>query len=266
MSSGNCVYDKPLRSKDRQRGISEIIVTASGSVNTTVNEPNVFHWQLYLALDEAPDSSAPDTKSVLIDMIPANPPTGTMYLSSLSTRGLDAQPKIELAISTSGTPPPTVQRLVDLFFENGMARYKFDDSGSGCLHWLMTGMQHLEDAGLVEPGASERLRAFHREQVKLHPERHPMPVRQGTFYWYVAFISLMLQGFNDDIVPDAWSSIGIAFANVTVLMWISTHEVLPQSGGTIVSTPNVRLVYKPSVHRASDMVWGRLRHDAICTP
>lgn len=190
MSGGNCVYDKPLRPEDRQRRILEIIVTASGTVNTTVNEPNVFHWQLYLVLDEAPNSSAPNTKSVLIDMIPANPPTGTMYLSSLSTRGLDTQPKIELAMSTSGTPPPTVQRrLVDLFLENGMARYKFDDSGSGCLHWLMTGMQHLEDAGIVEPRASERLRAFHGEQVELHPERHPMPIRQGTFYWYVAFIS-----------------------------------------------------------------------------
>lgn len=164
-------------------------MTASGTVMTTVNEPNVFHWQLYLVLDEAPDSPTPNTKSVLIDMIPANPPTGTMYLSSLSTRGLDAQPKIELAISTSRTRPPTVQQLVNLFLEKGMARYKFDDSGSGCLHWLMTGMQHLEDAGLVEPGASELLRAFHREQVELHPERHPMPIRHGTFYWYVVFTS-----------------------------------------------------------------------------
>lgn len=66
-----------------------------------------------------------------------------------------------------------------------MNRYKFDDSGSGCLHWLMTGIQHLEDAGLVELGASLRLCAFHHKQVEQHLERHLMPIRRGTFYWCV---------------------------------------------------------------------------------
>ncbi|OJT12121.1 hypothetical protein TRAPUB_11346 [Trametes pubescens] len=187
MSSSNHIYDRPLRSIDRQRRVTEILVIASGTINTTVNEPNVFHWQLYLLLepDDPMSESATSSQSVLMDMIPTDPPTGTLYLASPAARGLDADPKVELAIATAGSgAPPTVQDLIDLFVAKGMDRYKFDDSGSGCLHWLMTGIQHLEDAGLVEPGASESLRTFHREQVKQHPERHPMPIRRGIFYCY----------------------------------------------------------------------------------
>ncbi|KAH9855701.1 hypothetical protein C2E23DRAFT_596631 [Lenzites betulinus] len=187
MSSTSHTYDRPLRPIDRQRRVTEILVIASGTINTTVNEPNVFHWQLYLLLEpDVPTAgSATSSQSVLIDMIPTDPPTGTLYLASQAARGLDADPKVEFAIATAtagSDSPPTVQDLIDLFVAKGMNRYKFDDSGSGCLHWLMTGIQHLEDAGLVELGASSRLRAFHHKQVEQHPERHPMPIRRGTFY------------------------------------------------------------------------------------
>ncbi|KAI0643293.1 hypothetical protein C8Q79DRAFT_915652 [Trametes meyenii] len=199
------VFDKPLYRADRSRSVTEILVTASGTINTTVNEPSVFHWQLYL-IPRAPESSthlvsgnplegssptnsSSGSQSVLIDMIPANPPTGVMYLASRESRGLHADPKIELPIQVALSPQaPTVQQIVDLFLEKGMGRYKFDESGSGCLHWLMTGVRHLEDAGLVERGASENLRVFHREQVELHPERHPMPIRRGVF-WCVTYES-----------------------------------------------------------------------------
>ncbi|KAI0668280.1 hypothetical protein C8Q78DRAFT_980585 [Trametes maxima] len=176
------VVDKPLHRTDRSRVVAEILVTASGTINTSVNEPNVFHWQLYLPLEGSLPDSSPSTQSVLIDMIPANPPTGVMYLASRESRGLQADPKIELPILAASEPPPTVQQIVDLLLGKGMDRYKFDESGSGCLHWLMTGVRHLEDAGLVEHGASDKLSTFHREQVKLHPERHPMPIRRGEFY------------------------------------------------------------------------------------
>ncbi|KAI0355883.1 hypothetical protein OH77DRAFT_1478764 [Trametes cingulata] len=180
------VYDKPLLPADRERTVSTMLVTASGTINTTVNEPNVFHWQLYLLLSPSESATtattATNTRSVLVDMIPANPPVGTIYVASKDTKGLDAEPKVELPLATAGSPLPTVQQLLDLLIEKGMDRYKFDETGSGCLHWIITAIQNLEEAGVLEEGASEKLREFHREQVELHPERHPMPIRKGTFY------------------------------------------------------------------------------------
>lgn len=84
MSSMSHTYDRPLHPIDRQWCVTKIVVIASGMINTTVNEPNVFHWQLYLLLE--PDvpmaGSATSSQSVSIDMIPTNPLTGTLYLAS----------------------------------------------------------------------------------------------------------------------------------------------------------------------------------------
>ncbi|KAI0370628.1 hypothetical protein BV20DRAFT_288977 [Pilatotrama ljubarskyi] len=180
------VYDKPLLQADRQRTVNSILITASGTINTTLNEPNVFHWQLYMLLSPSEPAVLTKTQSVVVDMIPANPPVGTVYVASKESTGLDAEPKVELSIATAGSPLPTIQQLLDLLIEKGVDRYMFDETGSGCLHWIITAVEQLEGAGLVEPAASAKLRDFHREQVKQHPERHPMPIRKGTFYWYVS--------------------------------------------------------------------------------
>ncbi|RDX44339.1 hypothetical protein OH76DRAFT_1359727 [Lentinus brumalis] len=176
------VYDRLLRPGDKNCVVTTITVTASGTVITS-DEPNVFHWRMYLGLSMFPVVSR--SKGVLLDMIPTNPPIGTLVVSSKDTASSRAHNKVELSIATVGSP--TVAQIVQLFIEKGMHRYNFDDTGSGCLYWTATGIQHLQDARLVESGAVSKLWTFHMDQAARHPGRHPLPVRQGTFYWRVSF-------------------------------------------------------------------------------
>ncbi|PIL30505.1 hypothetical protein GSI_07205 [Ganoderma sinense ZZ0214-1] len=177
------VFSKRLLQDDRERVVARVVVTASGTVSTVKNEPQVFHWRLYLVL--APDARLRPTssQSVLFDMTPSLPPTGTFIIASKVEALSEARRKIELPLFTTGQP--TVARLIHLFLEKGMDRYKFDSTGSGCYYWTMTGVQRLEEAGLIMPGSLKLLLDFHKEQAQLHPERHPLPVRRGEFYWYV---------------------------------------------------------------------------------
>ncbi|KAH9854596.1 hypothetical protein C2E23DRAFT_817145 [Lenzites betulinus] len=174
------IYDKSLLPTDRDRTIAQVVLTASGTVITTLNEPNVFHWQFYLPLS-TPATPTTTTQAVVVDMIPVNPPTGCLLVSSTLEPACSAPTKIELPLAVVGSP--TVKQFISIFQEKGMDRYKFDGTGSGCLWWVMTGVHHLEDAGLVEAGASLKLEQFHREHAESHPERHPMPLRKGEFYW-----------------------------------------------------------------------------------
>ncbi|KAI0262069.1 hypothetical protein BC834DRAFT_892949 [Gloeopeniophorella convolvens] len=88
---------------------------ASGTMSTlTTDEQGIFHWRLYLIL--APDPSPTATgasQSVLFDMIPTNPPTGTLLVASNPPQTSGARVKIELPLETAGAP--TVSRLVDPF-------------------------------------------------------------------------------------------------------------------------------------------------------
>ncbi|KAI0262045.1 hypothetical protein BC834DRAFT_406837 [Gloeopeniophorella convolvens] len=174
------VYSKGLLPTDGGRAVTRIVVSASGTINTlSTDEQGVFHWRLYLVL--APDQSRASTsQSVLFDMVPTNPPVGTLIAASNPAPTSGARVKAELPFETMGGP--TVGQLIELFLHKGMDRYKFDDSGSGCVYWVLMGLQHLQDAGLVESQAVESLRAFHDEQSRLSPANHQVPFRRGTFY------------------------------------------------------------------------------------
>ncbi|KAI0742826.1 hypothetical protein C8Q80DRAFT_1190863 [Daedaleopsis nitida] len=193
------VYDRPLRQADRQRVVTRIAVTASGTRSTVSGAPNIFHWRMYLTLAPSPIGGS---QSVLLDMIPTNPPTGCLIIESKDLPGSIATQKIELFILTAGSP--TVQQIIDLFTTRGMHRYKFDATGSGCLWWVWTGLGYLEQAGLVEAGTTEKLRKFHHEQCSLHPERHPLPIRQGTFYW-LAVSAYLFIARSHTLMPRATS-------------------------------------------------------------
>ncbi|KAI0725771.1 hypothetical protein C8Q72DRAFT_576667 [Fomitopsis betulina] len=182
------VYDRAFKPIDRDQTVAKIVVTASGAggnIAATPNGsgglvPNIYHWRLYLVL--LPNPLIPTrSQSVLLDIIPANPPTGCLVISSKEMPASTAPGKVELTLFPAGSP--TVQQIVDLFKNKGMDRYMFDATGSGCLWWVTVGVRHLEEAGLVEAGASRTLQMFHHEHARAHPERHPMPVRQGRFYW-----------------------------------------------------------------------------------
>ncbi len=182
------VFSKSLLQDDRECVVARVVVTASGSVSTAKDEPHVFHWRLYLALARAPglELQASASRSVLFDMIPSLPPTGTLVIASKREEVSRALRKIEMPFPTTGRP--TIARFIQLFLEKGMDRYRFDSTGSGCYYWTMTGIQHLEEAGMIMPGSYKLLLNFHKEQAQLHPERHPLPVRQGEFYWCVTVL------------------------------------------------------------------------------
>ncbi|CDO77829.1 hypothetical protein BN946_scf184714.g4 [Trametes cinnabarina] len=178
------VYDKGLVAADKDRVVSGIVVTASGTVSTSPDYPNYFHWRFYLILQPSNTNlhaGMSQTHSVVFDMIPTNPPTGCFVITSKPESASTARLKIELPLATVGSP--TVKQLIALFMEKGMNRYRFDDTGSGCLWWVTTGVRLLEQAGLLEAGACQKLEHFHHEHAKAHPERHPTPMRKGEFYW-----------------------------------------------------------------------------------
>ncbi|KAJ3484657.1 hypothetical protein NLI96_g5495 [Meripilus lineatus] len=182
------IYDKPLLQIDKDRVVTHVQVSTSGTVSTVIDCPNIFHWQYYLIL--APrtitDTNASNSQSILLDMIPANPPTGCLMIASMQSPGTTSPIKAEIEFATIGSP--RVGQFIDLFKVKGMDRYTFDDTGSGCLWWLFTGLGYLEQESLVETGATESLHKFHQEQISLHPGRHPVPMRKGKFYWSAVFV------------------------------------------------------------------------------
>ncbi|KIJ89748.1 hypothetical protein K443DRAFT_15821 [Laccaria amethystina LaAM-08-1] len=177
------IHQAYLHEADKTRCISKIVITASGTVNTgsqsTSEQLNYFHWRIYLVLP-ATEGTNSENQSVLLDMIPTNPPIGTLIISSKSNAASTARNKIELAIAPS--PDLTVGQVIDLFIKNRLHHYKFDESGSGCLYWTITAVDLLEKAQYCEADATQNLHGFHEMHAHAHPERHPLPLRKGQFY------------------------------------------------------------------------------------
>ncbi|XP_006459684.1 hypothetical protein AGABI2DRAFT_177536 [Agaricus bisporus var. bisporus H97] len=174
------IYDKNFNAADKHRIISKFIVTASRATSSPINGVNYYHWRFYLQLSQFGSSDISSSKSVVLDMIPTNPPIATLVISSNPHDKSRSPVKIELDIFPA--KPLTVGQVIDLFIEKGMHRYTFDATGSGCLFWTATGIHHLHEAKLIEAGAPNKLHTFHMAQANLHPERHPLPMRKGTFY------------------------------------------------------------------------------------
>ncbi len=176
------VYQRSFNPADRTRQVHSVTVTASGSVNTSTGSSgeNYFHWRIYLTLLPANPPPGSGSQSVLLDMIPTNPPVATLCISSKENAGSTARQKIELELQP--LDGLTVGHVIDLFIDNNMHRYKFDSTGSGCLFWTMTAVDLLQQHKYIESQAVDKLNHFHTTQAALHPERHPLPLRQGTFY------------------------------------------------------------------------------------
>ncbi|TBU55875.1 hypothetical protein BD310DRAFT_932695 [Dichomitus squalens] len=171
------IYDKALRPVDKDRRVTQITVTASLYAPAGSEGVGIFHWRLYLVL--GPDRVS-TSRAVLLDMVPTNPPFGTLIIASKDNAHSNALIKIELPIaSVDGL---TVRQVIDLIVSNRMDRYKFDASGSGCLFWIWNVLQQLQNARLVEDGAVAKLQDFHAEQARLQPGKIPLPLRRGEFY------------------------------------------------------------------------------------
>nr|VWP00502.1 WW domain-containing protein [Ganoderma boninense] len=178
------VYNKGLQPADKDRVVERVVATASAPVSAGKNEKKVFHWRLYLVLAPAAaaQSKPSSTKSILFDMSPTTGGlTGTFIIASKVDAQSRSREKIELQFPTHGHP--TVAHFIDLFLEKGMDRYNFNDKGMGCYHWTVTGIQHLEEAGMLTAGSAKSLDNFYKQQG---PQRCPVANEKGQFYWCVA--------------------------------------------------------------------------------
>ncbi|GLB36841.1 hypothetical protein LshimejAT787_0311280 [Lyophyllum shimeji] len=96
------IYDKGFLQADAERRVASITVSASATTSTVTGQPNYFHWRFYLVLD--PPASPAHSQSVVLDMMPTNPPKGCLIISSQPTWRSTAQLKIEFPIATVGSP------------------------------------------------------------------------------------------------------------------------------------------------------------------
>ncbi|EIW85694.1 hypothetical protein CONPUDRAFT_162837 [Coniophora puteana RWD-64-598 SS2] len=188
-----------LAKEDEQRIVSEFVVTTL-QANTNADNPNIFHWKIFLTLAEPEVSANSKRRYAVLDMVPTgmncawtfmdgHPKqdvtswTGTLMVSSeqVSTASLCDGP-IHVDLSITPSKNFTVPDVLGLLLDSHMDRYNFNAHGMGCLHWIMITMERLQDTGLVEAQALKRLQAFHAKQLELHPGRHPFPIAKGEFY------------------------------------------------------------------------------------
>ncbi|KAI0753668.1 hypothetical protein C8Q74DRAFT_1306199 [Fomes fomentarius] len=154
--------------------VSSVSVTGTGTINTTIEDPEkgVYHW--YLTLNLADTSPL---RTVTLDSQPTNYPQATLIIKS--------QPpctdphEVEVTIPTRGTP--TASELIDYFVSEGMARYVYADGGFGCRWWCRIALQKLEEKGWVEKGAENKYVAVQQECAHRDPERFPTFLKKGIF-------------------------------------------------------------------------------------
>ena len=159
---------------DGNRAVTAIVVTGTGTINTTIEDPEkgVYHW--YLTLNLA-DTSPPRT--VTLDSQPTNYPEATLIIKSQAPC---ADPhKVEVVIPTVNAP--TASQIIDYMVSEGMARYVYADGGFGCRWWCRVALQKLEEKGWVEKGAEDRYVAVQKECAEKDPERFPTCLKKGVF-------------------------------------------------------------------------------------
>ncbi|KAF7797662.1 hypothetical protein EIP86_008862 [Pleurotus ostreatoroseus] len=175
------VYAKSLNPADKLRPVSALVVTASGTNPTVADRPDIWHWWLVAQLASSKDHAESEQEvSVTLDMIPANPPTGTMVVKSdgpaLSKDVSLAQPETEtdftFLIPTIISPPPNLNDLIALILSKGLDRYEFDDTGSGCVHWVVSVLELVEETKWIEEGVTK----------KFVEQYYRTPYHRGTFY------------------------------------------------------------------------------------
>ena len=159
---------------DGELVVSSVVVTGTGTINTTIEEPDkgCFHWYLTLTLA---DTSPPRT--VTLDSQPTNYPEATLIIKS-QPPCTDPR-RVEVPIPTLNAP--TASQLIEFLISEGMARYVYADGGFGCRWWCQVALQKLEARGWVEKGAEDKYVAVQKECAEKDPERFPTFLKKGTF-------------------------------------------------------------------------------------
>ena len=170
-------WTKGFLAVDKPRIVSTIVVTASGTADGVAP----FHWRFYTVLNPAPQDSGLNSASVLFDMIPVNDNKGCLMVASKIQEASTAPLKVELRIPCA--TECTTHQIFECLTRHGLDRYLFTENGTGCLFWVLKAVEQLGQAGYVDIGAIDKLRAFRDEEIQLHPARHPDALREGTFYW-----------------------------------------------------------------------------------
>lgn len=120
------------------------------------------------------------SKSVLLDMTPSLFPVGVLAIKSELSSNSTAVEKVEYLVPVS--QHYTIQQYVDLFIANGMHRYRFDPTGSGCMYWVASVIGLLERSGWTPPGHSAAIFELHARNARAHPLDFAWPRREGVFY------------------------------------------------------------------------------------
>ncbi|KAA1477861.1 hypothetical protein DENSPDRAFT_625927 [Dentipellis sp. KUC8613] len=184
-SQSSTIYTKQFDSTDNDRPVSQILVYASGNISTAQDLPDIWHWQLHLlpsADPRAQDSDNPPTRTIVLDMIPAVSPTGTLCILSKAPTELPLHLPTSASLAFAPLTAITVRHIVDLFLSKGMDRYTYNERYTGCVFWVRTAVERLQDAGWVEGGAAEKFDAFYKEQAALRPGNFEEPFGRGEFY------------------------------------------------------------------------------------
>ncbi|KAJ3542251.1 hypothetical protein NM688_g5991 [Phlebia brevispora] len=174
------VFEKLLKAEDRPRLVTTLRVTG-----TIAPDATVYHWHIELCLAPTEDGSESNdaSRTVVFDMTPTGPgEAGILIVKSNSDSSTSFVPSDQFELDIQVKERHTVQEYLNFFVNKGMQRYKFDDTGSGCYHWVVTVLAHLESNGWIPQGSLSDLEAFRAEQRKLRPDNIPTPYPKGQFY------------------------------------------------------------------------------------
>ncbi|OBZ76661.1 hypothetical protein A0H81_03300 [Grifola frondosa] len=156
---------------DRDHVIHKLIIAGSP---VAPGSNSILHWRIYAVIHKR--------ASVLFDFIPggADGRTGV-----LAVKSVDYEVTFSAAamFSVAMIKQITASALLDFFTYHKLDRYKFDDTGSGCLYWCCVALSKLEAAGAVPAGSVQRFEAYMAQLNAGNPARFPLPSRhRGTFY------------------------------------------------------------------------------------
>lgn len=125
-------------------------------------------------------AQTPVSKSVLFDMIPALFPVGVLVIQSKNSETSTEMEKVEYIVPV--LQYYTIQQYIDLFVANGMQRYRFDSTGSGCMYWVASVFGLLGESGWAPPGHFTGIIEFHKQHAEARPLDFALPLRKGDFY------------------------------------------------------------------------------------
>jgi len=154
-------------------------VAIAGSPTIEDQKDSVLHYRLFLAVD--------DNVSVVIDPTPS-----ALDLDMRQTVFTISTASTVEGIQQSWTAYKTfkvlrqisAEEVLEQLIGEGLHRYRFDETFSGCRYWCDIAIESLEASGILEKGSASAFESYIQQLGKIPGQeaRYPMPVRKGAFY------------------------------------------------------------------------------------